>query len=256
MAFMMRFPALVVALRQLLVQRYYWRNFVVARTLEPMVTLFGLGLGLGVLLPRMGGVDYVSFVVPGIVCSAIMFSALIEGSYICLTRYKFQQTWGAMLATPARVRDIMLGETLAIALKAVVLGLILATVGSLFGAHLNWLGVALALPMMMLLAASLIALGYVAASVAKGYEDFDYLWAGVLTPSMMFSGLMIDPKVFPEWLFWLAQVLPMTHGLAAIRATMLGQWDWLIVIHLLVLLAMTLACMKLAERFFQQRLLA
>ena len=56
-----------------------WRKLVIASVLtnlaDPLILLFGLGYGLGALLPSVEGMSYIAFFAAGTLCSATMFTA-------------------------------------------------------------------------------------------------------------------------------------------------------------------------------------
>lgn len=78
---------------------------------EPLLYLLALGYGLGAFVQNMSELPYLVFLASGTVCSSAMSTASFEGMYSAYTRMAVQNTWGAMLATPLAVRDVVLGET-------------------------------------------------------------------------------------------------------------------------------------------------
>ncbi|MDO9242315.1 MAG: hypothetical protein Q7U32_00730, partial [Rhodocyclaceae bacterium] len=67
------------------------RNFLVWKKLampsmlgnlaDPMIYLFGLGYGLGSLLPQVDGVSYIAFLATGTICASTMNAASFETLY-------------------------------------------------------------------------------------------------------------------------------------------------------------------------------
>jgi len=55
----------------------YWRSTTFTSVLEPTVYLLGLGLGLGTLIKRVGGLTYIQFVGTGIVGNAVLFASVL-----------------------------------------------------------------------------------------------------------------------------------------------------------------------------------
>src|SRR5690242_20360522 len=59
-----------------------WRKLFIASVLsnlaDPLILLFGLGYGLGALLPSVAGMSYIAFFAAGTLCSATMFTASFE----------------------------------------------------------------------------------------------------------------------------------------------------------------------------------
>ena len=59
-----------------------WRKLVAASVLtnlaDPLIMLFGLGYGLGALMPSIEGMSYIAFFAAGQLCTATMFTASFE----------------------------------------------------------------------------------------------------------------------------------------------------------------------------------
>lgn len=249
-------PAVIVFWRQLLCWRTMWRQFLIMRLLEPAIFFYGLGVGFSKLIPELGGVDYKTFLLPGSIAMGMMFSCLIDGSYGAFVRIFMQKTWPSFLATPARVWHIMLGEMTFTGLRSVLSASMLLIAGMTLGAKVNVIGFILGIPLIILLGMTLMAVGYVASGLARTMDDFDFVWAFVLTPMMVFSGAMMDLRVFPEPLQWFAQMLPLTHGVAALRGLMLGTIGPLAVLgHMAALAAMLAVCVTLAHTLLKRRLM-
>ena len=72
-----------------------WR----ANVVNPALFLFAFGFGLGAFIETMDGVDYLSFIVPGMIAYAAMFAASFETTIGSFSRYwHMQRTWDAVLA--------------------------------------------------------------------------------------------------------------------------------------------------------------
>ena len=104
---------------------------------EPVVYLLALGYGLGRLIGDVEGMSYMVFLASGIICSSALTAATFEALYSAYTRLTQQLTWSAMLATPLTVDEIVFGEIVWAATKAVTItvgltmaaGLVLAIFG-------------------------------------------------------------------------------------------------------------------------------
>lgn len=248
-------PAMIVFLRQLLCWRTMWRQFLVMRLVEPAIFFYGMGMGFSKLVPILGGVDYKTFLLPGSIAMGMMFGSLIDGSYGAYVRIFMQKTWPAFLSTPTRVWHIMAGELVFTGLRSLVSASMLLIAGVALGAHVSVVGFLLGIPLLILLSMTLMAVGYVATGLVRSIDDFDFIWAFVLTPMMVFSGAMMDLHVFPEPLQWFAQILPLTHGVAALRGLMLDTMGPLQVLgHMGALAVICVVCVLVAHKLLKKRL--
>jgi lipooligosaccharide transport system permease protein len=246
-----------VFLRQFLSWRSNWRTFLLMRLVEPAIFFYGIGLGLGHFIPQVNGHSYLSYLLPGSVSLALMFAGLFEGTYNAYSRAYMQRTWFSYLATPCNIRDIMLGEMAWCAVRTMLSTLLLIAVGLLLGAKASWWGTLLALPFMTLTVLSIMTLGYALMSFANSMNDFDYIWAFLATPMMVFSGVMVDIAHFPPLLQLVTWLLPLTHTLKIVRPLMLGEFDLgSIALHGSLLLALTVGAFMLALRNLTRKIQA
>lgn len=97
--------------RSLLIYKHGWL-VIVTGFFEPLFYLLSLGIGLGAMVPDIGGVSYSAFVAPGLLASSCMNGAITDGFFNIFFKLHFQKTYDGILATPMRVPDIALGEML------------------------------------------------------------------------------------------------------------------------------------------------
>ncbi|GIT48316.1 MAG: hypothetical protein Ct9H300mP14_02440 [Gammaproteobacteria bacterium] len=85
---------------------------------EPFILLIGLGYGLGRFIGEMAGIPYFAFLASGFIAWSGMNVASMEAMWSVYTRMVPQQTYEAILATPTRVDDIVIGECSGVPAKA------------------------------------------------------------------------------------------------------------------------------------------
>ena len=91
-----------------------WRGSAVTSVVTPVVYLLALGVGLGVFVDRStdlsAGVSYLEFVAPGLMAATAMQLASFEATFPVFSAIKWDRQYHAMLATPLRIRDVILGH--------------------------------------------------------------------------------------------------------------------------------------------------
>ena len=91
----------------LVVYRRMWRGSLFGRFLSPLLFLASMGFGLGSLVDAnsggVGGVPYLQFLVPAIVATQAMWTAMGESTYQVMSYIKWNRMYHAMLATPLGV---------------------------------------------------------------------------------------------------------------------------------------------------------
>jgi len=222
---------------------------------EPLLYLLGLGYGLGALVGEVGGLPYVVFIASGIVCSSAMVTASFEATYSAYTRMAAQRTWDAMLATPLRVRDVVLGELLWAATKglmsATAILAVATALGAVSGPRALWV-----LPLAGLTALCYASLAMVVTGLARSYDFFLYWSTLFITPTLLLGGVFFPLERMPLLVQAAAHYLPLTHAVALSRPLMTGgplDGLWL---HLGVLAAASAAGAGVSGMLIARRLRA
>jgi lipooligosaccharide transport system permease protein len=237
-----------------------WRKLMwpslTTNVLDPLIFLFAFGYGLGAVLDQVGGLDYLSFVVPGMMCYAAMFAASFEASISTYARFSIQRTWDAILATPVTLTELMLGEMSWAATKGLFSACCVVGVGLIWGGIPHLPGALLALPVIALGAVCFASCGLVATAHAKTWEIFAYFFTFWVTPMFVFGGTFFEVTRFPWFVQAVAWVLPMTHLIAVVRPLTAGlPLDPLVTTgHLLYVATLAVAAFSLARYRFGKRL--
>ena len=77
-----------------------WKWNLLPNFFEPVFYLTAVGLGVGGYIQEMGGLPYVAFLAPGLVCVSAMNGASFEVTYNVYVRLTFEKSYDAMLTTP------------------------------------------------------------------------------------------------------------------------------------------------------------
>ena len=246
-----------VVLRNLLTWRQQMWPSLASNVGNPLLFLFAFGFGLGAFVGEMDGVDYLTFIVPGMMAYSAMFAASFETSIGAFARFSLQRSWDATLATPVRLIELLAGELIWAAIKAVFAGFCVLVVGTLWGGVPSLMGGLLALPVLALASLGFAAFGLCGTAHAKSWEFFSYFFTFWVTPMFIFSGTFFAVDRFPPAIETLAWLLPMTHLIAVIRPLTIGEPLALapLAVHLIypALLAITafwLAHYRLSRRLF------
>jgi lipooligosaccharide transport system permease protein len=254
-----------------LLPRFSWRaiavwrrNFLVWRKLalpsllgnlaDPMIYLFGLGYGLGSLLPEVGGVSYIVFLAAGTVCSSTMNAASFEALYSGFSRMHVQRTWEAILNAPLSLDDVLAGECLWAASKATLSGLAILMVIVVLGLVSSSLAL-WAIPVIFLTGLSFAALGLIVTALAPSYDFFMYYFTLFVTPMTLMCGVFYPIEQLPAVLRGVAEFLPLTHAVQLVRPLLQGTLPSNVMLHVAALLVTTLLAYGIALRLMRQRLL-
>ncbi|MBP2444178.1 ABC transporter permease [Rhizobium leguminosarum] len=183
---------------------------------EPLIYLFGLGAGLGVMVGRVEGVSYIAFLATGMVATNAMTAATFETTYAAFARME-GGTWAAMLYTQLRLGDIVLGEMAWAATKATLAGVGIGIVAAVLH-YTQWLSLLYVLPVIALTGLAFASLGMVVTALAPSSNYFIFYQTLVITPIFFLSGALyqVENPV-------IARFLPLSHSIDLIRPIMLGH---------------------------------
>ena len=238
--------------------RLVWRKLAIPSMLgnlaDPMLYMLGLGYGLGAMLPEVGGMPYIAFLAAGTVCSSTMMSASFEAMYSSFSRMHVQRTWDAIMIAPVLLDDVVIGEAVWAASKALLSGaavlLVAAALGLVASALALWV-----LPLVFLTGLAFAGLGLVMTSLSPSYDFFMYYFTLAVTPMMLASGVFFPLEQLPAWLQAAAQGFPLTHAVALARPLMSGAVPESAWLHLLVLAAYAAVSLYVALILARRRLL-
>jgi len=238
--------------------RRVWRGTAVSSVVTPVVYLLALGVGLGTFVDRSTnlpeGITYLEFVAPGLLAATAMQIATFESSWPVLSAIKWSRQYHAMLATPLRVRDVLLGHQAFIATRILMTATVYLVVITAFGAVTSPLGL-LAIPV-----AGLVGLAFAAPIAAWGaYTETDTTFVAifrfVILPMFLFSGTFFPITKLPAPLEAIAHLTPLWHGVDLCRQLTLGDvHPWSALLHVVFLVAWIAVGMAFALFTYRRRL--
>ncbi len=240
----------------------------VTSLVQPVLFLFVLGTGLSRLAGRglPVGVDFRTFIYPGVLAMSVLFTAIFSAASIVWDReFGFLRE---MLVAPVRRWAIVIGKCLGGATVATFQGLIFLALAGV--AHVPYDPVLLLTLVgeLLLLSFTLTAFGVMMAARIKQIQAFMALTQLFVLPLFFLSGALYPLNGLPAWLTVLTRVDPLTYivdpmrravfdhlavGPLALKALSPGvTWDgWLVPLglSLAMVAAMGLAmlCIAIAE---------
>ena len=156
------------------------------------------GAAIGSQITRMEGVDYGSFIVPGLIMLTLLMQSVMNASF-GIYFPKFTGTIYELLSAPISFIEIVIGYVGAAATKSIILGLIILATSYLFVpvriAHPFWMGAFL-----VLTAVSFSLLGFIIGIWADGFEKLQIVPLLIITPLTFLGGAFYSVNVLPP--FW------------------------------------------------------
>jgi lipooligosaccharide transport system permease protein len=242
--------------------RRNWRATAVSSILQPLLFLLAFGVGFGTLIDgtgraaqATGGLDYLVWLAPALLCVSAVQTAVFDSTYPVLSGLKWQRHYLAMTATPIGPGQVVAGHLVWMMIKICGCGAIYVAVIAVFGG-VRSPGIVLALLIAMLAAA---AVGALVTAFTAGVEDegsaFTVLFRLVLIPMTLFSGTFFPVDRLPAAIQPVTWVSPLWHGTELSRAAALGGGAALPAVgHAAVLLVLVAAGSAAAVVRFRRRL--
>jgi ABC-2 type transport system permease protein len=192
--------------------------------------------------------------VPGLAGVVVMISSLLLGA-LTLVRERERGTWEALLVTPVRPGEALVGKLAPYVLLGVLqAGVVVALGHALFEVPVRG-SVAALLSAAALFAAAHLTLGFALSALAE--TQVQAVQAAVLfyLPSMVLSGFMFPFEGMPRWAQALGEALPLTHFVRAARGVLLrGAGAPEVAAELWPVAVFLLATAVLALRAYRRRL--
>ncbi len=189
---------------------------IITSLVQPFLFLFVLGTGLSSFVSASTyGINFKTFIYPGVLCMAVMFTAMFSAASIVWDReFGFLRE---MMVAPVRRSSIVLGKCFGGATVAVFQGVIVIAIAGLVEVPYE-LGLILELfALSLLLAFAITAFGMMAAARVTQMQSFMALMQMAIMPMFFISGAMFSVAHLPQWLAILNRIDPLTYAVDPMR---------------------------------------
>lgn len=209
--------ALHVWRRNFMVYRTHIKASLVGNIGEPIFYLFAMGLGLGGYIKEMEGMSYIKYIAPGLIVTSAMYSAAFELTFGAFTRMTTQRIYDSILATPVSLPDLVFGEMLWGATKAMISAGVMLVIMIIAGLYVPGPGLPGIIAVVVLTGFVFGGAALCFSAVAPSYEFFNYFFTMFIAPMFFLSGVFFPLDGFPAPVRWFSQALPATHSVNLIR---------------------------------------
>ena len=189
---------------------------IVTALVQPLLFLFVLGSGLQQLSrASTHGVDLKTFIYPGILCIAVVFTAMFSAASVVWDReFGFLRE---MMVAPVRRSSIVIGKCLGGATVASFQGVILICLAGAVHVPYNVAMILGIFVLQLLLAFTITAFGVMVAARITQMQSFMGLMQMVVMPMFFISGAMFPVSGLPGWLSVLNRIDPLTYAVDPMR---------------------------------------
>jgi ABC-2 type transport system permease protein len=189
---------------------------------QPFLFLFVLGTGLSSLASAgTHGVNFRTFIYPGVLCLAVLFTAMFSAASIVWDReFGFLRE---MMVAPVRRSSIVLGKCFGGATVAAFQGLIVIAISPLVGIPYKPVLMLELFALALLLAFAITAFGVMFAARINQMQSFMALMQMVIMPMFFISGALFSVASLPPWLGVLNRLDPLTYAVEPMRRAIFAQ---------------------------------
>lgn len=231
-------------------------------TLEPLLFLLAMGVGLGVVVDAATdteavlGTSYLLFIGPALLLSTMITVGMIENTYSIMGGFRWQRVYYGPQVTAITPGQIAFGHLVGSNFRYLMTGVLFLTVLYLFGAVQGWAGLAL-LPLGLLAANSFgLPMMAFASYITKDSGQFALVNRFLVLPMTLFSGTFFPLETLPSALHPIGWVSPLWHAVNLGRAILTGTpiAGWLVAVHLIYLVVLGVIGWFIARANFERRL--
>ena len=203
------------------------RSRIVASVVNPVLWLLIIGGGLGSVL-EFGGINYVSFLYPGVLIQCALFSAVFFGVYIVWDKkidFLKEVLVSPMSRTAIFIGKVIGGSTDTILQIAVLLaiGWVFSLAGILQGVTFTPFSVAVSILFLLITTAGLTSIGLIIGSQMESPEGFQLIGSFLIFPMFFLSGALFPIENLPAYLAPFVYVNPATYAVDGLRWALVGM---------------------------------
>ncbi|HUT00498.1 MAG TPA: ABC transporter permease [Candidatus Thermoplasmatota archaeon] len=220
------------------------RSRIISSVVNPLLWLLIIGGGLGSAV-SFSGINYQTFIYPGILIQTALFSSVFFGVYIVWDKkIDFMKE---VLVAPMRRTSIFVGKILGGSTDTLIQVLILFVIGFLFmiagimpDLNLTAFSVLVSLAFLLVTTVGLVSIGLILGSQMESPEGFQLIISFLVFPLFFLSGALFPITNLPDWLAPFIFVNPVTYAVDGIRGVLLGisRFDLLFDFTMVCLFAM------------------
>jgi len=219
-----------------------------APLLETFLYISVFGAALGTRIDKLHGIDYVVFVIPGLIMMAWSINAFSNNASSILQQ-KFQGAIQDQLSSPASPLELLLAFSLGGFMRGLVVASLTLVASSLL-VDLPVDHILVLLPSLFLVGFFFAQLGVLVGVRAEQFDDVAFAQTFLLQPLIFLGGVFYSATLLPEPFETLTHFNPVYYMISLVRYGFLGYSEASIGLSLLALTAATVTLFAINLRLF------
>jgi ABC-2 type transport system permease protein len=199
---------------------------IISSLVNPLLWFVVVGGGIGSVV-SITGVNYQTFIYPGVLIQAVLFSSIFFGVYIIWD--KKVDFLKEVLVSPMSRTSIFIGKVLGgcteTTIQAAILLLIgasLTYLGLMQGLHMTVSSVVISCIILFISTAGMVSVGLIIGSQMESPEGYELVISFVIFPMFFLSGALFPINNLPGWLAPFTFLDPATYAVDGLRSALLG----------------------------------
>ena len=221
-----------------------------APLLETFLYISVFGAALGTRIDKLHGIDYVVFVIPGLIMMAWATNAFSNNSS-SLLQQKFQRSIDDQLSSPASPLELLLAFSLGGFLRGLTVATLTFVAASIL-VDLPVEHVLVAIPALFLVGFFFAQLGVLVGVQAEQFDDVSFAQTFVLQPLIFLGGVFYSASLLPEPFETLTHFNPIYYMINLVRYGFLGYTEANVALSLVLLTLATAALYTLNAELFKR----
>ncbi|PSP74026.1 multidrug ABC transporter permease [Halobacteriales archaeon QS_3_64_16] len=226
---------------------------IVGSLVFPLMFLVFLGFGFsGAAIPGLPeGIDYLQYLVPGI----MGFTMLLGASFAGLAILSDQDVGflKEILVAPVSRTSIVLGRIAGGSTTAIVQAVLVFLLSIPLGFEIaGWLSIPLAAIFLALIAITFVGFGIALASQFSDSEGFSLIVQFIIFPLFFLSGAIYPIEGLPVAVQYLALANPLTYGVDGLRAALVGSSSFPLLVDFVALVISSVVMVALGAYLFER----
>jgi len=218
--------------------------------LETFLYISVFGAALGSRIKELHGIEYVVFVIPGLIMMAWATNAFTNNSSSILQQ-KFQGAIHDQLSSPASPLELLLAFSLGGFVRGMLVALLTFLAASLL-VDLPVDNILVLVPSLFLVGFFFSQLGVLIGVRAEQFDDVAFAQTFVLQPLIFLGGVFYSAALLPEPFQTLTKFNPVYYMISLVRYGFVGFTEVSIPLSLLALTAATVAIFLVNLRLFSR----
>ena len=229
-----------------------WRTLmqsIVSPVLSTSLYFIVFGAAIGSRIDQVEGVNYGSFIVPGLIMLSVLTQSVANASF-GIYFPKFTGTIYEILSAPVSFLEIAVGYVGAAASKSIILGLIILATAGLFVplhiAHPVWM-----FAFLVLTSVAFSLLGFIIGIWADGFEKLQVVPLLIVTPLTFLGGSFYSISMLPPVWQTIALFNPVVYLVSGFRWSFYEIADVNVAVSLAATFGFLLACLAVVWWIFK-----